>query len=213
MSGSREQPASRLRRVPCLPTVSDKQEGCREEDRAAGCCLPKGADNRGSRKNTSFYPCLLCQKPCTVPHLKCLAPVFSFSLTATSHFALILLVFAPLSFLNPKSLFPSQLGLFNCSPRTSLLPTSSLFSCLSITSEHATSQHKPSYTARMTVAHPIFPSFIFPSSFVFLCSILFLSPLRDAHLLLSSRSTLFKNNHFCIKKLQIIAKKAILSEF
>lgn len=141
------------------------------------------------------------------------SPVFSFSLTATSHFALILLVFAPLSFLNPKSLFPSQLGLFNCSPRTSLLPTSSLFSCLSITSEHATSQHKPSYTARMTVAHPIFPSFIFPSSLVFLCSILFLSPLRDARLLLSSRSTLFKNNHFCIKKLQIIAKKAILSEF
>lgn len=84
------------------------------------------------------------------------SPVCSFSLPATSHFVLILLVFAPHSFLNPKSLLPSQLALFNCSPCTSLLPTSSLFSCLSITSEHATSQHKPSYTPRMTATHLIF---------------------------------------------------------
>lgn len=41
------------------------------------------------------------------------SPVFHFSPTATSHFALILLVFAPHSFLNPESLFPSQLGLFS----------------------------------------------------------------------------------------------------
>lgn len=118
------------------------------------------------------------------------SPVFRFSPTATSHFALILLVFAPHSFLNPKSLFPSQLGLFNCSPRTSLLPTSSLFSWLSITSEHATSQHKPSPPARMNGAHLIFPSFIFPCSFVFLCAILLVSSLRRACSDLSNCSTL-----------------------
>lgn len=143
------------------------------------------------------------------------SPVFSFSLTATSHFALILLVFAPHSFLNPKSLFPSQLALFNCSPHTSLLPTSSLFSCLSITSEHATSQHKPSYTARITVAHLIFLSFISPSSFVFLCCIL--SPLGNACLLVSSFSSVFKNIFEVPKELQIIPKKeikkAIICEF
>lgn len=137
------------------------------------------------------------------------SPVFSFSLTATSHFALILLVFAPHSFLNPKSLFPSQLALFNCSPRTSLLPTSSLFSCLSITSEHATSQHKPSYTARMTVAHLIFLSFIFPSSFVFLCSI----PFVPSSQCLRRLVWLFHLVVFVFKKLQIILKKAIISGF
>lgn len=57
-----------------------QEEGCREEERAAGCCPPKEADNRGSRKNTSFYPCSLRQKPCTAPLSECLAPLFSASL-------------------------------------------------------------------------------------------------------------------------------------
>lgn len=128
-------------RVPCLPTVSDKAEGCREEERTAGCCPPMGADNRGSRKNTSFYPCSV--KSSVQFFIQSLLRSRLQRLTATSHFALILLVFAPHSFLNPKSLLPSQLALFNCSGRPSVLPTSSLFCCVSITSEHATSQHKP----------------------------------------------------------------------
>lgn len=104
---------SRLIRVPCLPTVSDKEEGCREEERTAGCCPPMGADNRGSRKNTSFYPCSV--KSSVQFFIQSLLLSCLQLLTATSHFALILLVFAPHSFLNPKSLLPSQLALFNCS--------------------------------------------------------------------------------------------------
>lgn len=115
-----------------------------------------GADNRGSRKNTSFYPCSV--KSSVQFFIRSLLLCCLRRLTATSHVALILLVFAPHSFLNPKSLLPSQLALFDCSGRACVLPTSSPFCCVSITSEHATSQHKPSSTPRMTAAHLILSS-------------------------------------------------------
>lgn len=44
---------------------------------AAGCCPQERQDNRGSRKNTSFYPAALRQKPRTLPQF-CVAPLSCF---------------------------------------------------------------------------------------------------------------------------------------
>lgn len=61
--------------------------------------------------------------------------------------------FTPHSFLNLKALLLYQ-PFINCSPCTSLLLTSSLF-FLSITSEHATSQHNP-FTHSRWLQHTLF---------------------------------------------------------
>lgn len=130
-----------------------------ESGRAAGCCQQRKENNRGRRKNTSFYPCSLC-----LSHVQFLIQcslLSCFHLLSPCCLSLCPPLtqtpnpphFTPHSFLNPKSLLPSLVVLFNCSPHTSLLPTSSLISCLSITSEHATSQQKPFYTPQTTAAH------------------------------------------------------------
>lgn len=190
-------------RVPCLPTVSDKEEGCREEERTAGCCPPMGADNRGSRKNTSFYPCSV--KSSVQFFIRSLLLCCLRRLTATSHVALILLVFAPHSFLNPKSLLPSQLALFDCSGRACVLPTSSPFCCVSITSEHATSQHKPSSTPRMTAAHLILSSLSLQALLFFFVAppLLFFFLFFLRRLLGPPCSSLFKNIYFCILEIHL----------
>lgn len=73
--------------------------------------------------------------------------------------------FTPHSFLNLKALLLYQ-PFINCSPCTSLLLTSSLF-FLSITSEHATSQHNPFTHSRWLQHTLFFFSICFPAFFCF----------------------------------------------
>lgn len=132
-----------------LPTVSDRGGRQQRGGEQREVAQRRGRTTEEAGKIHLFIPALSVKSPVQFLFLCLLLCCFLLLYPARLSFCPSLTQtpnpppFTPHSFLNPKSLLPSLLALFNCSPCTSLLPTSSLFSFLSIASEHATSQHNP----------------------------------------------------------------------
>lgn len=150
VSVSREQPVclAPLGFLPIFPLCQTEEEGSREGESSGK--LPRGEGGQQRKQEKYIFLSLLSPSKdlysssfCVL--LSCFLLVYPArlslcpSLTQTSNPP----PFTPHSFLNPKSLLPSLLALFQLFSCTSLLPTSSLFFFLSIASEHATSQHNP----------------------------------------------------------------------
>lgn len=126
-----------------LPTVSDRGGRQQRGGEQREVAQRRGRTTEEAGKYIFLSLLSLSKSPVQFLSLR----LFSSSIPPASHFVLLSpkppnpSPFTPHSFLNPKSLLPSRPGpFFNCSPCTSLFPTSFL---LSITPEHATSQHNP----------------------------------------------------------------------
>lgn len=110
MSGSRERPA-----CPVLPGQGSLSSHCVRQGRRlqrggeSSGMLPTEGSRQQRKQEKYIFSSLLAPSKALYSssfRVSC-SPVSSFSLPATPHFVLILLVFAPHSFLNPKSLsFP-----------------------------------------------------------------------------------------------------------
>lgn len=151
VSVSREQPVclARLGFLPIFPLCQTEEEGSREGESSGK--LPRGEGGQQRKQEKYIFLSLLLPSKALCSFSFCVSssPVFSSSIPPAYHFVLlspkplILLLLPHTHSLILNLFFPPYQPFFNCSPCTSLLPTSSLFSFLSIASEHATSQHNP----------------------------------------------------------------------
>lgn len=171
VSVSREQAVcpARLGFLPIFPLCQTEKEGSREGESSGMLAIGEGGQQRKQEKYIFLSLLSPSEALCTSSSCVSCSPVFTSSIPPASHFVLplpkplILLVLPHTHSLILNLFFPLHWPFLNCSPHTSLLPTSSLFVFLSITSEHATSQHNPFTHSRMTAAHPIFsPSSLEP---------------------------------------------------
>lgn len=133
-----------------LPTVSDRGGRQQRGGEQREVAQRRGRTTEEAGKIHLFIPALSVKSPVQFLFLCLLLSCFLLlyparlslcpSLTQTP---IILLLLPHTRSLILNLFFPLYQPFFNCSPCTSLLPTSSLFSFLSIASEHATSQHNP----------------------------------------------------------------------
>lgn len=176
VSVSREQAAclARLGFLPIFPLCQTEEEGSREGESSGK--LPRGKAGQQRKQEKYIFLSLLSPSKALYSFLFLCAshsPGFSSSLPPSLPFSLCPALtqtpnpppFTPHSFLNLKALLLYQ-PFINCSPCTSLLLTSSLF-FLSITSEHATSQHNPFTHSRWLQHTLFFFSIFFPAFFCF----------------------------------------------
>lgn len=161
VSVSREQSVclARLGFLPIFPLCQTEEEGSREGESSGK--LPRGEG--GQQRKQEKYIFLSLRSPSKALYSFCVSPspVFSSSIPPASHFVLlspkplILLLLPYTRSLILNLFFSLYQPFFNCSPCTSLLHTSSLFSTLSIASEHATSHHNP-FTHSRWLQHTLF---------------------------------------------------------
>lgn len=163
MSVSREQLVclARLGFLPIFPLCQTEEEGSREGESSGK--LPRGEGGQQRKQEKYIFLSLLLPSKALYRFsfgVSC-SPVFRSSIPP-AHFVLlspkplILLLLPHTRSLILNLFFPLYQLFFNCSHCTSLLPTSSLFSFLSIASEHATSQHNP-FTHSRWLQHTLFP--------------------------------------------------------